>query len=65
MDSFLASFQAASLLGQVINNGHWVVEFERHLSGYLSVPTLAFCNGQMALMTMLRAAGTQGGEVIV
>jgi dTDP-4-amino-4,6-dideoxy-D-glucose transaminase len=65
LDSFKAPFQAALASGQVTNNGGWVQEFERQLSEYLGVPTLAFCNGQMALMTMLRAAGVQSGEVIV
>src|SRR5262249_35908983 len=51
--------------GQVTNNGPWVLEFERKLSEYLGVPTLVFCNGQIALMTMLRAAGIEAGEVIV
>ena len=55
-DRFLAPFQAALASGQVTNGGHWVLEFERQLSEYLGVPTLVFCNGQMALMTMLRAA---------
>jgi dTDP-4-amino-4,6-dideoxy-D-glucose transaminase len=35
------------------------------LGEYLGVPTLVFCNGQTALMTMIRAAGIDGGEVIV
>src|SRR5271166_4220682 len=65
IESFLAPFQAALASGQVTNNGRWVVEFEQQLSDYLGVPTLVFCNGQMALMTMLRAAGIEGGEVIV
>src|SRR5437899_11490181 len=62
---FLSPFQAALASGQVTNGGRWVLEFERQLSEYLGVPTLVFCNGQMALMTMLRAAGIQGGEVLV
>jgi dTDP-4-amino-4,6-dideoxy-D-glucose transaminase len=62
---FLAAFQAALASGQVTNNARWVVEFERQLSDYLGVPTAVFCNGQIALMTMLRAAGIEGGEVIV
>jgi len=65
LDSFKAPFQAALASGQVTNNGRWVQEFERQLSEYLGVPTLAFCSGQMALMTMLRAAGVESGEVIV
>ena len=65
VDSFLPAFQAALATGQVTNNGSWVLDFERKLSEYLGVPTLVFCNGQIAMMTMLRAAGIDGGEVIV
>src|SRR5438034_3964287 len=64
-ESFLPAFRAALAAGQVTNNGPWVLEFERQLSGYLGVPTLVFCNGQLAMMTMLRAAGGEGGWVIV
>jgi dTDP-4-amino-4,6-dideoxygalactose transaminase len=62
INKFLAPFQAALASGQVTNGGHWILEFERQLSEYLGVPTLVFCNG---LMTMLRAAGVERGEVIV
>ncbi len=65
INKFFAPFQAALASGQVTNGGHWVSDFERQLSEYLGVPTLVFCNGQMALMTMLRAAGVERGEVIV
>jgi dTDP-4-amino-4,6-dideoxygalactose transaminase len=65
INEIFAPFQAALASGQVTNGGCWVLEFERRLSEYLGVPTLVFCNGQMALMTMLRAAGVEGGEVIV
>jgi dTDP-4-amino-4,6-dideoxy-D-glucose transaminase len=65
LGQFIVPFEAALASGQVTNNGRWVVEFERQLSKYLGVPTLVFCNGQMALMTMLRAAGIKSGEVIV
>ncbi len=65
VNKFLVPFQAALASGQVTNSGHWVLEFEGQLSEYLGVPTLVFCNGQMALMTMLRAAGVERGEVIV
>jgi len=64
VESYLSAFQAACAAGQV-TNGQWVLEFERKLSEYVGVPTLTFCNGQLALMTMLRAAGIKGGEVIV
>jgi dTDP-4-amino-4,6-dideoxygalactose transaminase len=63
--AFLGPLETALASGQVTNGGAWVVEFERQLSDYLGVPTLAFCNGQMALMAMLRAAGIDSGEVIV
>lgn len=62
---FLAAFEKALETGQVANNSRWVVEFETRLSEYLGVPTLVFCNGQIGMMTMLRAAGITGGEVIV
>jgi dTDP-4-amino-4,6-dideoxyglucose len=65
VESFLPAFRAALAAGQVTNNGPWVLEFERRLSEYLAVRTLVFCNGQLAMMTMLRAAGIESGEVIV
>jgi dTDP-4-amino-4,6-dideoxy-D-glucose transaminase len=65
VERLLPAFGNALASGQVTNNGPWVAEFERKLSEYLNVPTLVFCNGQIAMMAMLRAAGIQGGEVIV
>jgi dTDP-4-amino-4,6-dideoxygalactose transaminase len=65
VESILPAFRNALATGLVTNNGRWVLEFERQLTEYLGVPTLVFCNGQLALMTMLRAAGIDGGEVIV
>lgn len=64
-EQFLAAFETALEMGQVTNNSRWVVEFEARLSEYLGVPTLVFCNGQIGMMAMLRAAGISGGEVIV
>ena len=64
-EPFLAAFETALQTGQVANNSRWVVEFERRLSEYLGVPSLVFCNGQIGLMVMLRAAGITSGEVIV
>jgi dTDP-4-amino-4,6-dideoxygalactose transaminase len=61
----LTSFAKALEAGQVTNNSRWVVEFETCLSEYLGVPTLVFCNGQIGMLAMLRAAGITGGEVIV
>jgi len=65
MDGVLAEFRRCLAAGQVTNNGHWVVEFESHLTAYLGVPTIVFSSGQAALMTMIRAASITGGEVIV
>src|SRR6186713_2868037 len=64
-EQFLAAFEKALETGQVANNSRWVVEFERRLSEYLGVPSLVFCNGQIGLMVMLKAAGISSGEVIV
>lgn len=65
LERFSSRFAAALEFGQVTNQGRWVLEFERELTDFLGVPTLAFCNGQSALMAMLAAAGVRGGEVIV
>jgi dTDP-4-amino-4,6-dideoxygalactose transaminase len=65
MDGVMAEFSRCLAAGQVTNNGRWVVEFEHQLTAYLGVPTIVFSSGQTALMTMLRAAGIAGGEVIV
>jgi dTDP-4-amino-4,6-dideoxygalactose transaminase len=65
VERFLPAFRTALAAGHVTNNGSWVLEFEHQLSEYLGVSTLVFCNGQLAMMTMLQAAGVDGGEVIV
>ena len=65
LSSFIERFESALASGQVTNNSRWVQEFELRLTEYLGVPTIAFCNGQIALMAMLRSAGISGGEVIV
>jgi len=65
LEGMAVSFAESLTAGQVTNNGPWVVKFERVLEEYLGVPTLVFSSGQVALMTMLRAAGIAGGEVIV
>ncbi len=64
-EQFLTAFETALETGQVTNNSRWVVVFEAQLSEYLGVPTLVFCNGQIGMMAMLRAAGITAGEVIV
>jgi dTDP-4-amino-4,6-dideoxy-D-glucose transaminase len=63
--SFQTQFASALQSGQVTNNGPWVVEFERQLEAYVGVPTLVFSSGQAALMAMVKAAGIEGGEVIL
>src|ERR1700730_19423031 len=65
IDGILPDFARSLAAGQVSNNGPWVVKFERLLEEYLGAPTLVFSSGQVALMTMLRAAGISDGEVIV
>jgi dTDP-4-amino-4,6-dideoxyglucose len=65
IESFQAQFASALQSGQVTNNGPWVVEFERQLEAYLGAPTLVFSSGQSALMTMVKAAGIEGGEVVL
>ena len=65
LDRALERFGRSVAGGQVTNNGPWVREFERRLEAYLGVPTLVFSSGQAALMAMIRAAGIDGGEVIV
>src|ERR1700691_1167905 len=47
--------------GQV-SNGENVRKFERKLTEYLRTPTLAFNNGETALLTMLMAAGVTPGS---
>jgi dTDP-4-amino-4,6-dideoxy-D-glucose transaminase len=65
IESIQAQFASALQSGQVTNNGPWVSEFERQLEAFVGVPTLVFNSGQAALMTMVKAAGISGGEVIL
>jgi dTDP-4-amino-4,6-dideoxygalactose transaminase len=65
VEAILPEFTRSLAAGQVTNNGPWVVKFERLLEDYLGVPALVFSSGQVALMTMLRAAGISSGQVIV
>ncbi len=64
-EAMFDKFKAALASGQVTNNSPWVIEFEKQLSSYLNVPTLNFCNGQAALLAMVKAADVEGKEVIV
>ena len=58
-------FRSALESGMVTNNSRFVVEFEKLLSEYLGVKyCLAFCNGETALICMLKAAELDG-EVVV
>ena len=65
LDLAISRFSDCLANGMVTNNSRWVVEFEKRLTDWLGVPALAFSSGQAALMTMLRAAGVEGGEVVV
>ncbi|MCL2892108.1 aminotransferase class I/II-fold pyridoxal phosphate-dependent enzyme [Brenneria tiliae] len=51
--------------GIVTNNGPYVRRLENRLSEYLGVPTLVFCNGEQALISLLLAADVRGKEVIL
>ena len=65
LDAAISRFVDCLASGMVTNNSRWVVEFEKRLTDWLGVPALAFSSGQAALMTMLKAAGVEGGEVVV
>ncbi|AHF66776.1 DegT/DnrJ/EryC1/StrS family aminotransferase [Pseudomonas cichorii] len=58
-------FKSSMDSGVVTNGGPQLKTFEARLSDYLSVPTLAFCNGEQALIALLMAADLKGKEVIV
>lgn len=62
---FAQSFDKALASGQVTNQGPAVQFLEQALSDYVGTPAVVFNNGQSAIMTMLRAAGIEDGEVIV
>lgn len=65
VSSFVDRFRTALATGAVTNNGPHVRTFEARLTEYLGVPTLSASSGQAALLLMLKAAGIDGGEVIV
>lgn len=65
LSEFEADFRACLISGQVTNNAQWVVAFEQRLREFLEVKfALAFCNGETALICMLKAAELEG-EIIV
>jgi dTDP-4-amino-4,6-dideoxy-D-glucose transaminase len=65
LSTFEADFRACLVSGQVTNNSQWVVEFERRIREFLGVEhALVFCNGETALICMLKAAQLEG-EIIV
>jgi dTDP-4-amino-4,6-dideoxygalactose transaminase len=65
LSEFEVDFRACLVSGQVTNNSQWVVEFERRIREFLGVEhALVFCNGETALICMLKAAQLDG-EVIV
>lgn len=61
----IESFFRGSLISGQVTNGPAVQVFEEKLSEYLGAPTLAFCNGQTALLTMLLAAGVTADDEVV
>ena len=66
LSAFAGPFSNSLRSGQVTNNGEHVRRFERELTSYLGVQTLAFNNGHTALLTMLMASGIgPNDEVIV
>ena len=65
LEDFEADFNASLESGVVTNDGPWVRMFEAALTEYLGIPTIAFCNGQSALMAMLAASDVRGGEVVL
>jgi dTDP-4-amino-4,6-dideoxygalactose transaminase len=65
LGSFETPFREALASGAVTNHGPAVREFEKRLADYLGSDVVVCNNGQSALMIMLRAAGVEGGEVIV
>ena len=65
LSEFEADFRAALRSGQVTNNSRFVVEFERRIREYLGVRyALAFCNGETALICMLKAAELTGDIIV-
>jgi dTDP-4-amino-4,6-dideoxygalactose transaminase len=65
LSAFEADFRSALESGEVTNNSRFVIEFELRLADYLGVQhALAFCNGETALISMLKAARLDG-EIIV
>src|SRR5262245_699282 len=60
LETFAADFQSA-LDTQVTNHGPFVSAFEQRIAEFCGVQhALAFCNGQTALIAMLRAANLSG-----
>jgi dTDP-4-amino-4,6-dideoxyglucose len=65
LSAFEADFRECLVSGQVTNNSRWVVELERRIREFLGVDhALLFCNGETALICMLKAAQLDG-EIIV
>ena len=58
-------FSVALDSGQVTNGGEHVRRFEDKLTSYTGVPTLAFSNGQTALLAMLMAARLNPGDEVI
>lgn len=65
LSTFADRFARGLASGMVTNHGPAAAEFEERLSAWCGAPAITCCNGQAALLLMLRAAGVGGGEVIV
>lgn len=65
LEDFDLEFDSRLASGNVTNNYTAVLEFEARLSAYLGVPTLAFCNGQTALMAALMAVGVRECDNVI
>ena len=65
LSEFEDDFRAVLKSGQVTNNSRFVREFESHLAHFLKVKyCLAFCNGETALICMLKAARLSGDIIV-
>lgn len=61
---FYGAFDLCLQSGIVTNDGPYVRSFEKALTDFFGIPTIVFCNGQTALMTMLYAKDIHSGRVI-
>ena len=65
LTSFERRFAAALDSGQVTNGGEYVQQLEGKLTEYIGAPTIAFVNGETALLAMLMAARINPGDEVI